>query len=121
MDELAKRFADLAAQYGPAVVSAALGAAQTEGYSCLVASLIQLIFAVGFLLGAKAIWRRRPPLKDGSFANNDGRAALSVVAGVCVAISCAFLAAAIWTWVDPWTWTAINRPELWLAKKAFHI
>ena len=42
MDELAKRFADLAEKYGPNVADAAMAAARIEAYSCLMRGFICL-------------------------------------------------------------------------------
>lgn len=113
MDELAKRFADLAEKYGPSVADAAKSAAQVEAYSTLVSGALCLVFAsVALYLSALLA---RKALKS----NWDEITWLPVgLLGVGGAIS---LAIGLWCFVDPWTWTAIAHPELWLAKKAFHI
>ena len=37
-----------------------------------------------------------------------------VVGGIALCIG-------VWQFADPWTWTALTNPDLWLAKKAFHL
>lgn len=116
MDELAKRFADLAAQYGPAVADAAKAAARTGAFSSLVGSIIPALIAVVALWATRFLWLKAKSVKD------DMEYPFVYVAScvcACIGVGCAL--GAIWAWIDPWTWTTINHPELWIAKKAFHI
>lgn len=114
MDELAKRFADLAEKYGPDVAQAAKAAVRTEVYSTLVSSVIWLAFAVAMGLVARWLWRLKP--RD---ASDRPIAIFGAVIASLIAAACG--ASFLWHWIDPWTWTALNHPELWLAKQAFHI
>lgn len=120
MDELAKRFADLANQYGPAVANAALESVRVEVYSTLVASLLWLGIAGGLGCLAWFIWRSRPAKKvDDFMPDNDARFLLSVATWVISSIAGAIFIGVLWTWIDPWTWTALNHPELYIAKRVF--
>lgn len=114
MDELAKRFADLAEKYGPTVADAAMNAVRIEVFSSLMASFIALGFACTMYWGGRCLMRME--VKD-KFA--DG---MPYFFG-CVAVALATIPFAIfvWQWIDPWTWTALSHPDLWLAKKAFKI
>lgn len=114
MDELAKRFADLADKYGPQVANAALSAARVEAYSTLVASLEEFVIGAVFLLVAK---------KLAAFKTKDDfyQVFPYIGAGLCGIIGLLLVAGGLWSVIDPWTWTALNHPELWLAKKAFKI
>lgn len=113
MDELAKHFAELAEKYGPTVYNAGLEATRIEIYSTIVAALLQAVMAsvlwyLAYRLFLK-VWKE--DWDDFTY--------------VPIALSCLFALSlslfAIWTFIDPWTWTALNHPELWLAKKAMHL
>lgn len=120
MDELAKRFADLANQYGPSVANAALESVRVEVYSTLAASLLWMGVTGGIGYLAWFIWRRRPVKKeDGFLTDNDTRLFLSILACLMSSVACALFLCALWTWIDPWTWAALNHPELYLAKRVF--
>ncbi len=110
MDELAKRFADLAEKYGPTVVDAALQAARIEAYSTLAAGVLLLVIGVFLIwLGWKA-WNQEWCMEE------------AVLLPIIVWLAAALLVLlGLWFWIDPWTWTALNHPELWIAKKAFHL
>lgn len=113
MDKLAEYFADLAKKYEPAVAEAAKGAAQVEGYSYLVGGAVSLAISatfacIGYLLLRKII--------------HDGWDEFTwMPVGLCVAGALIALSIGVWDIVDPWTWAAINHPELWIAKKALHL
>jgi hypothetical protein len=112
MDELAKRFAALAEQYGPKVVDAALSAARTEAYSQLAAAAMWGVLALAIAIGGRFIW------SQGVKYDEDGlRVAACGMWGF--AAFCSLFV--IWTFIDPWTWTTISNPELWIAKKAFKL
>lgn len=114
MDELTKRFGDLAQQYGPNVVQAALEAARVEAYSTLASSLISAAFAVAFIWAARWCWKHN--------VIDDLDIPWGKVGGIVSAIGAIIcLAITIWCWADPWTWAAINHPELWIAKTILKI
>lgn len=110
MDELAKRFADLAAKYGPSVADAAKAAAQTNAYSCLMAGTLAI--AIGGFLVWVGLWVHRQEDWEEEWVL--ASIAAWIVGGIAIW-------AGAWQWLDPWTWTSISHPELWLAKQAFHI
>lgn len=117
MDELAKRFSDLATIYGPNVVNAALDAVRVEAYSSLVGSFMWLGVSLVLLFFANKFnvkWHEEDIDVDSSLGY-----CLLTVASSIIALGC--FVSFVWTWIDPWTWTAINHPELWLAKRVFHI
>jgi hypothetical protein len=115
MEQLAKSFAELAEKYGPSVADAARGAAVTEAYSCLVGSLIWFLLAIVALSIGRFLWR----VGNDKDHDDDGMAFFfSIVAFIAAGI---LFMPGLWTWIDPWTWTTINHPELWIAKQAFHL
>lgn len=113
MDELAKRFAELAEKYGPTVADAAKAAAVTEAYSTIIFGILCLIVAA--LLGCASGYFAQKILRD------DWDEMTWFPAGLLGIAALIFGAAGLWSIIDPWTWTTIYHPELWLAKKAFHI
>ena len=115
MDELAKRFADLAEKYGPNVADAAMSAARVEAYSTLASGLMAALAGAAMLYVALLIWRKA------AAANSFDSEFIYVGAVVVGLIALIPACIGIWSWLDPWTWITLNHPELWLAKKAFHI
>lgn len=113
MDELAKRFADLATQYGPSVINAAKAAARMEAFSTLSASLMIAAFTVIFLLLARYLWNLETESGDDDIARA-GAVACLVIAMIAGSF-------ALWAWIDPWTWTALTHPEIWIAHKVLKI
>jgi ABC-type uncharacterized transport system permease subunit len=114
MDKVAELFAKLADQYGPSVIEAAKAAARIDGYSSLAGSVIGLVIAYAFFrLGS---FFRTHKCKD-SFDD-----------GPCHAFGYALILAslipfgiALWAWLDPWTWTAITQPEVYIAKRVLKL
>lgn len=117
MDELAKRFADLATQYGPPVGDAAMGAARVEAYSSLMAAGEGLLAAAGIAWIGRLLLRKAALMDD----EDDDRLFPMIFGYVCFALAGFVGIVWLWTFLDPWTWTQINHPELWLAKRAFKI
>ena len=113
MDELAKRFADLAEKFGPDVANAALNAARMEAYSTLMGGFMWLAAASAFGLLGQFLYKKAG--KDDWDNDWSVAAIILFIVGGLVALP------GFWSFVDPWTWATINHPELWLAKKAFHI
>lgn len=110
MDELAKRFADFADKYGPSVVDAALNAVHVEAYSKLVSGVMCLTVAASLFYFARWMWRQE-------WCSNEA----VIAPGVCWIFAAVFALFGVWSIIDPWTWTAISNPELWIAKKAFKL
>lgn len=114
MEKVAELFAKLADQYGPSVIEAAKGAARIEGYSSLAGSLIAA--AIAGVLAYGGNYLRTLEVED------DIDAPIAHAFGYLVlGFSLIPAAIALWAWIDPWTWTAINSPELWIAKKTLKL
>lgn len=121
MDELAKRFADLADKYGPSVVNATLEAARIEAYSTLMAAIFQAAIAAACFFGARICWRKGKAGEAIPGGNSDNY--IPWYLGMCVLLFVGGIVSlfAIWGLIDPWLWTAINHPELWIAKRVFKL
>jgi len=115
MDELAKRFAELAEKYGPNVADAAMRAARMEAYSSMVSGALCLLVAAGMVLAGRWLWRLAHD--DNSGWDEDW------TIGACVLWGLAFFIAipGIWSFIDPWVWATLSNPELWIAKKTFKL
>lgn len=113
MDQLAKQFAELADKFGPQVAEAAMSAVRVAAYSTLMNGLLLFAVAAACAFGARLMWSK---IKAGDWVEEAiiGPVLLLVAAGVTLTIG-------LWCWVDPWTWAAVAHPELWLAKRAFHL
>lgn len=114
MDKVAELFSRLADQYGPSVIEAAKGAARVEAYSSLAGSVIGVLIGIVFYKVGQHL--RHIKCKD-SF--DDGPA--HGLGYVLIFVSLIPFGAALWAWIDPWTWVAISQPELWIAKKTLKL
>ena len=114
MDKLVESFERLAANYGPTVVDAALGAARVEGISYLFSSAIW--FGLAYLAYRFGNYLHHREY-DGQFNGEFG-----VLFGhIFLVVGALFAAAGLWAVLDPWVWTAIFQPDLYLAKRAFNL
>jgi hypothetical protein len=104
MDEAAKRFAELAEKLDPKIVEATLGAARMEAFSWLVSSALWFVGAAVSLFGDFLVSKSNDDVWSSEW--------FGVGIGSYVAAVLCFLPG-VWTWLDPWTWTAINHPELY--------
>ncbi len=114
MDKTAELFAKLADQYGPFVIEAAKGAARVEAYSCLVSSLV----AAGI---AYAMYRAGQHLRNKKCEDRTDDGIVHAFGYLILALTIIPASIALWAWVDPWTWTTISQPELWIAKKTLRL
>jgi hypothetical protein len=114
MDKIAEKMAELADKYGPNVVDAARGVAQVEGVSTIVAGCIALGIAALLSGIGVCMWRSQTD----RYGDYDGQNIILVIIGFFAIF--AFLLG-LWQVIDPWTWTAINHPDLWIAKKVLHL
>lgn len=112
MDELAKEFAALAAQYAPSVIDAAKRAATVEAYSTLAGALLWFFVSGASIAAALSCHEKVAGEADSGWW-------FGVIIFGVVGLLCAL--PGVWAFVDPWTWTAMNHPELWIAKKALHL
>lgn len=82
-------------------------AAQVEAYNSIVIGGMTLVFAAFLAVLGIVLWRHRN--------DDDGIYRLFACAAWLVAV---FLTIpGVWSFVDPWTWAAINYPDLWIAHK----
>lgn len=108
MEELAKRFADLADKFGPDVAGAVMAAVRVAGWTELVEGLLSGFIGAA-LAGAAFFWIRsvrKQPGIDELVWLPIGTIALVAFGLLC--ISAAHL-------LDPWLWTAFSHPDVWLA------
>jgi hypothetical protein len=110
MEELAKRFAELAERVGPSAMDAARGAVKIEALSAMVGGGMLVLVSAVLITAARVLWGYKT--RD-SFNEGVPR----VIAGIIFAVALITSCCAIWAFIDPWTWTAINNPDLYLAKK----
>lgn len=113
MDEIAKKMAELAERFGPQVIDAARGATVVEAYSSMMSSAICLLVCAALTFGGRTLWAKRDV--DDEF---DG---YRVVSCIVWAVAAILVIPGAWGFLDPWVWTAINHPDLWIAKKVLHI
>ena len=111
MDEVVKKFAELAEKFGPSVVDAVLGAARVKALSTLVAGLTCLVTAAVFARAGAYFWRNPEMFEDG------GR----IVGFVCCVIAATLGFIGAFSVIDPWTWAGLTHPDLWIAKRVFRL
>jgi len=113
MDKLVSAFQELAEKFGSPVFDSALGAARVTAYSALASSGLWFLASGVFLFLGLRLKRKATEGYD--------EEPLLVLAWLIIVLAGTCFLPGLWTWVDPWTWTAINHPELWLAKQALHM
>lgn len=113
MDQLALQFSELAKQFAPQVLSAALDAVRIQAWSRVADGGFFLL--VGLLL-AMVCWKWLCLIIDRCWDEMAYLpwALLALVAGI-------FLCVGAWQLIDPWTWAAFAHPDAWLAAKALGI
>lgn len=114
MDKLAEKMAELAERFGPSVIDAARGAVRVEAYSAMAGAIEAAIVAGLMALVARYLWSYET--KD-SFDSGIPRAFAFLLFGAAIIP----FSVALWAFLDPWTWVAINNPDLYLAKKIFKL
>jgi hypothetical protein len=114
MDELAKRLQELAEKIAPSVLDAARAAVRVEAISTMMSKVECLGVSIALGFAARYLWRYKP--RD-EF-DNDFASLSAWVIGLAALILCAL---SVWTFIDPWTWVALNNPDLWLAKKILNL
>lgn len=114
MDKIAERMAELAEKFGPSVVEAARGAVRVEAYSTLAGAVQTAAIAIAMVFAGRFLWKYET---EGHFDSSLPRA----FAFIIFSLSAIPFAFAVWAFIDPWTWTGINNPDLYLAKKILKI
>jgi hypothetical protein len=101
------------------VINAALEAARIEAISTLVVGVWCLLLATMITLGALKFGKvlyRKPHNYDDKW--DDAWIAVPVFGMLMAGILFLFGA---WALLDPWTWTALNHPDLYIAKKVLKL
>jgi hypothetical protein len=104
MDELAKRFADIAAQYAPQVADAAKQSVIISCYSTMLYATIWIIIGLVLIKASTIFWFNR---------TNENLAELP--AGILMLLGVGAVIISVLCWIDPWLWVALYRPELYIA------
>lgn len=92
-----------------------LEAARMVGYSTLVGGSLSVIVGVVLLASARWLWLRgEAAIREKREYDAPG---WHVLAGASVAGGMLFTFGGLYALTDPWTWTAINAPQLFLAKQ----
>jgi hypothetical protein len=112
IDLLAGKIAELADKLAGPGAEAALAAARVSAMSALSGGVIALVIAGVAVWGARRLW---------AVTSEDRYSELPVASkvGAGFLVAGAFIATltGVWAFADPWTWTALNNPELWIAKR----
>lgn len=114
MDELAKRMMELAEKVGPEAMAAARGAVRVEAYSTLVSTICFIIAAFVFYKAAIYLWAYQ---STSQYSMGESK----FFAGILFTTVVILVWIAVWNVIDPWTWVALNNPDLWLAKKVLKL
>lgn len=114
MDELAKRMMELAEKVGPDAMAAARGAVKVEAYSCMVSGVVCLLVGIILFYAANYLWGYQP-------VDRFDAGVPKFLGGLVAAIALIVCICGVWSFIDPWTWTAISHPDLWLAKKVLKL
>lgn len=114
MEEITKRLADAAANLGPQAWSVALRAATVEGYASLESGGICLAVGVALLYAAWRVWRWAKRNEDEIYGTHDGAYIASLF---LIAVGATLTIIGASTLLDPWTWTAIYHPDIYIAHK----
>ena len=107
-DQLLQHYSEIADKFSPQVMDAAKQAATMEAYSCLASSAMW--FLVAGIFGYVAYRFKKTDDEDWLLA--------VITFGI---LSVLISLPGIWAWIDPWTWAAINHPELWIAKTSLKL
>lgn len=113
MDKLAKQFAELAEKVGPEAIRVAREAARMEALSCLAGSVMWFGIAASLFYAGRFL--------AGRAGKNDWDENWFIVAVFAFIVAGFVMLPGIWAWIDPWTWTALSQPELWVAKRVLKL
>lgn len=119
MDKLAQQLSELASKFGPDVFEAAKQAVVIQGYSFIITAV--LLLSVGSTLSVFAHWLITRAMHDNNNrvdVIDDGRWFGGGIVGL---IGVLLLVIGIGILVNPWTWTAIFHPEVWMARLALRL
>lgn len=109
VEKLSNMLSDVAVQYGPEVVDAALTVVRISGAGNIVVGLTLAILPLFFFCNIKNLWKWA--LKHET-SSDSGSLVLVVLSGMgCVASSIVSFIMLI----NLWTWVAIIEPKLWVA------
>src|SRR5690349_20065957 len=111
IDKLTDKLTEIAATLQGPGLEAARQAARIEPYSSLMGGALCAAIAAAIALGIRWMWKS-------DAVDEELRIVLSGFGGIALAF---LIPIALWTFVDPWVWTTIASPELWLAKKTLKL
>lgn len=115
IDNLTGKLAEIvSAMQGPGF-EAAKGAASMDALSTLMSGALCGVAASASAWGFRRAWVRHKTVERGDI---DAEMYSTLGMFLCGCAAVMFGIPAIWAIADPWTWTALMQPELWLAKRA---
>lgn len=99
------------------VTEAALEAARMEAYSNLVSNLFCLGMGTLLCYMAWVLYKKYLGTDKSTYSNEDRTMTYALGCGVSILLGFLFVAIAITGLIDPWLWSTIYNPELWVAKQ----
>lgn len=109
VEKLSNMLSDVAVQYGPEVVDAALTVVRITGANKIFVGLILLTLPFLFFYNLKELWKWAGKHDKDS---ESGSYVLILMIGVVCSI---FTAMSFITLTNLWSWVAIIEPKLWVA------
>lgn len=117
MDKLIELFTQVAEKFAPPVIDAAKQAVVVEAYSQIASSAALLTFSGALLILAHVAAKKHAEEKAREYACRDAGEGWYAIRLLALGAALLFACPLIWNLVDPWTWTAISHPELYIAKR----
>ncbi len=109
------KLADLAAEHGPAALSAAENVKRINGLEDLSGAAVWGGVAIVMILMSKYLFNKAKSIPDG-FDSDLNKVGLNVSGGISSIIALWIGAVSVQVLLNPWVWTAIFNPKLALAR-----
>lgn len=106
IDKLSNMLSEVAVQYGPDVVDAALTVVRISGAGELIIGFVVLISAIIYFCKLKSLW-------GWAIKKDDEAHCLIPIFGTVGAVITAIVGLIIL--INPWYWVAVIEPKLWVA------